>query len=72
MILEIYNPLIVTVKILQGKNEGETVHVNTTLEELLSEDLSMQLINEGIFECICHPCDYYEVVAIEYKEADNG
>lgn len=71
MKIQLEQPLIITVKVMQGKHRGQIVPVSTTMGDLLDEDLSMQLINANVFESIGHPCDYYEILSVEYQEEEQ-
>ena len=66
MELELDKQIIVSVGILKGDHKDCVIDVNTTLRDLLDNGLSDQLLSKGIFDHICHPCDYYVLISIAY------
>ena len=64
--LDLTKEILIKVKIIEGKYKGQTIPLATSLEDLMVDDLSTQLINANVFSCIGHPCDHYELLSIEY------
>jgi hypothetical protein len=64
--LNLTKDITVKVKILQGKYAGRTIPIQTSLSDLIGEGLPDMLFEANIFTSMGHPCDYYQLLSIEY------
>lgn len=64
MELNLEENVTVVVKVIKGNHSGKTIPLVTDLTTLIEDGLSMCLIEAGVFDHICHPCDYYEIVSV--------
>jgi hypothetical protein len=65
MIITDETMLVFTIKPLKGRSNLEPFKVKFSFDEFENEGIAQYLVDEGYFEFMTHPCEYYEIIKRE-------